>query len=60
MLIDRQLVDAGWAVQDKKQLNLFAASVTATEFLAELSPDVSPLRLSGGNGHVTGGCAWPH
>ena len=25
VLIDRQLVDAGWEVQDKKDLNLFAA-----------------------------------
>ncbi|WP_237770179.1 type I restriction endonuclease subunit R [Ornithinimicrobium sp. CNJ-824] len=26
MLIDRQLTDAGWSVQDKKDLNLFAAN----------------------------------
>lgn len=29
MLIDRQLEDAGWAVQDKKDLNLFAAQGVA-------------------------------
>lgn len=29
VLIDRQLVDAGWAVQDKKQLNLFASEGVA-------------------------------
>jgi type I restriction enzyme R subunit len=29
VLIDRQLVDAGWSVQDKKDLNLFAAQGVA-------------------------------
>ena len=29
MLIDRQLSDAGWAVQDKKDLNLFAGDGVA-------------------------------
>jgi type I restriction enzyme R subunit len=29
VLIDRQLSDAGWSVQDKKDLNLFAAEGVA-------------------------------
>lgn len=33
VLIDRQLEAAGWAVQDKKDLNLFAAQGVATLML---------------------------
>jgi hypothetical protein len=29
VLIDRQLVEAGWSVQDKKAMNLFAAQGVA-------------------------------
>ena len=34
MLIDRQLADAGWVVQDRKDLSLFADEVSSRYRLA--------------------------
>lgn len=38
VLIDRQLTDAGWSVQDKKAMNLFAAQGVAVREVT-LKPD---------------------
>ena len=43
VLIDRQLADAGWSVQDKKGLNLFAGR-SVLKFLRTICGPLAPIR----------------